>query len=632
MDTLLSDIVSTIWDRQDRSGVQRWALFPCGKNKKPIYPKGHKYGNGHNSATTDSITALDMFDGITVSQGYIGVAGGQISGGIFALDIDVKHPLTPESMKNPETIEAVIINEYGDLPHTAFQSTPSGGRHRIYYDNSIGALNDAFRVEESKIAADIKGDGGYFVLYDTNMDFDSIVEAPAWIGQFISERKRKKQEEEITFTESFSEGNRNDGLTRIAGKFWNYGFDRDVLTSFMYGYNDRYCSPPLSRKDVDRIIQSAVDNFKRDYEQVDIGEFPVNAGSGEDFNCMADFLVPIEPETFVLDKAIIEGGLVLFTGESGCGKTWATLDLCFSIVTGDEWLGLKTMQKNVHIIDEESGKKRLIRRFRKVAAGRGLLDISSGEIIKPDSDLGSLQISADTMRQTDLRSPQFIRKLENKIVNKNIGFILIDALADVTPGANENDVKDMLPALNNLKYLAEKTGVTIAMIHHTGKNATSSYRGSSAIVGAVDAMLLVTREKDSEIMKIESTKERDIEKIQIGAKITFTEYSTTITKTDYRSNTEILIDSKKEDTRKILQIINDHPDGILQSAVKKMAGNFDGKNPKTIERYIDQLVKEELIIKEYNNNRGCSQQITLKINIEKEPEIKNLLHISDFVK
>ena len=84
--------------------------------------------------------------------------------------------------------------------------------------------------------------------------------------------------------------------------------------------------------------------------------------------------------------------------------------------------------------------------------------------------------------------------------------------------------------------------------------------------------------------------------------------------------------------QKILQIINDHPDGILQSAVKKMAGNFDGKNPKTIERYIEQLVKEELIIKEYNNNRGCSQQITLKINIEKESEIKNLLHISDFIK
>jgi hypothetical protein len=133
-------------------------------------------------------------------------------------------------------------------------------------------------------------------------------------------------------------------------------------------------------------------------------------------------------------------------------------------------------------------------------------------------------------------------------------------------------------------------------------------------------------------MKIESTKERDIEKIQIGAKITFTEYSTTITQTDYRSNTEILLDSKKEDMRKILQIINDHPDGILQSAVKKMAGNFDGKNPKTIERYIDQLVKEELIIKEYNNNRGCSQQITLKTNTEKESEIKNLLYISDFIK
>ena len=109
MDTSLIDIILNIWDKQDSLGVHRWAFFPCGLNKKPIYPKGHKYGNGHNSATTDTDIMRDMFKGITVAGGHIGVAGGKLSGGIFALDIDVKHPLTPDEWRAPEYIESYIM-------------------------------------------------------------------------------------------------------------------------------------------------------------------------------------------------------------------------------------------------------------------------------------------------------------------------------------------------------------------------------------------------------------------------------------------------------------------------------------------------------------------------------------------
>ena len=626
MDTSLIDIILNIWDRQDSLSIPRWAFFPCGLNKKPIYPKGHKYGDGHNSATTDVNVMRDMFKGITVAGGHIGVAGGKLSGGIFALDIDVKNPLTPDVLKSPEYIESYIMSEHGDLPHTAIQATPSGGRHRIYYDDSVRALNDVFKVKNTKIASDIKGEGGYFVLYDYNMEFDSVVDAPKWIRNFLSERKTEQSENPIDFNEDFSEGNRNDGLTRIAGKFWNYGDSPEILSSLLHGHNLKHCKPPLPGRDVDRIVQSALDNFNRNYEKTNI-DIEEKSLDEDDFNCFADFIIPIGPEIFVLERTIVEGGVTMITGESGCGKTWVAVDLCLSILQGEEWLGLKTKQKNIFIIDEESGKNRLIRRMRKLAAGREMLNISSGEIVSPSSEIGRLPIKGRTMRQTDLRHSSFVMRMEQKINKDDIGVILIDAFADVTPGANENDVKDMVHAVNNLKYLCEKTGVTIIIIHHNGKAKESAYRGSTAIKAAVDAMLVIHREKDSDILSIESEKERDIKKTKIGAVLEITEYSARILSSDYIDIASQFVKNDNEEERLILQYLYENGE-IAQSNLTKMISISSGLSEKTITRRIQNLAKSQLLELSKARGTGATMVNTVKLNFLKEEKIKNILGIT----
>jgi hypothetical protein len=159
---LLYDVVAELWTAQEEAGVKRWAVFPCSKNKTPFYPKGHKFGSGHKSATTDLQTAKEMFGELSTEFNHIGIAGGEASGGIFALDIDVKDALIPENMRDIAIIEEVLTSNYGDLPGTVTQKTPSGGLHRIYKGEGIGALNDAFSVAETGLSIDLKGNGGYF--------------------------------------------------------------------------------------------------------------------------------------------------------------------------------------------------------------------------------------------------------------------------------------------------------------------------------------------------------------------------------------------------------------------------------------------------------------------------------------
>ena len=212
---------------------------------------------------------------------------------MFAFDIDVKNPGTPEHLRSPEAVEEFITVNHDELPHTAIQMTPSGGRHRIYVDPDVGTGNDAFNGVESGVFCDIKGKGGYFVLYDYSMDFNEIVDAPSWIAEHVSAKKQVDKEKSVEFGDVFEHGNRNVGLTRIAGSFWNYGDSPEILSALLHGYNVKNCKPPLPHKDVDRIVQSAIDNFKRDWEATAIPGADGAAATGPDdydFRSLGDFL------------------------------------------------------------------------------------------------------------------------------------------------------------------------------------------------------------------------------------------------------------------------------------------------------------------------------------------------------
>lgn len=609
MELKLIDIIREQWKRQDEAGVDRWAFFPCSTNKKPFYQKGHKFGDGHNSATTDEDIAVEMFGNFTIKRHFLGVAAGEKSGGIYVIDIDVKKDNLPEDFKNPDIVETAIENLFGDLPKSETQETLSGGRHILYYDKTIGSLNDAFDFEETGLSIDIKGNGGYFILYEDSINFENISDGPEWLPEYFKSRKAEQKESTADFSETLTEGNRNSGLTAIAGKFYNYGDSIDVLKSFLHGHNLLHCVPPLPTKDVDRIIQSVIDNFSRDYEKTEFKDI-----SEDDFNEFGDFLVPIAPETFLLQDMITESSLTIFTGTSGSGKTWIASDLCIAIAQGSSWLGKTTLQKNVYIIDEESGKDRLIRRFRKLAAGREMFDIHNNTFSESTK---RIPIKAQTIRRADISKKQFVKDMRVKIITENIGFILIDALVDVTPGKNENDAKEMLPALLNLKQLVEETGVSIAVIHHAGKSEGSSSRGSSAIEGAVDAMFKITQDEKTGKITIESKKERDIKKIKIGAAIKFSDYSVVIEESDIKE-TKLKREFSKEKIS-ILKFIEEKGQCKKKDIEENISGSWD-TNYKRISE-----MKEFIKIEAAGNNPGqgnyysihADKHLDVKIIIEK---------------
>lgn len=89
-----------------------------------------------------------------------------------------------------------------------------------------------------------------------------------------------------------------------------------------------------------------------------------------------------------------------------------------------------------------------------------------------------------------------ISKIEEAIIclTDQIGppkILIIDTLARLCLGIDENDVARMQSVMSNLTRLADKHQLCIVIIHHEGKSGTSA-RGSSAILAAVDVAIRIS--------------------------------------------------------------------------------------------------------------------------------------------
>ena len=62
--------------------------------------------------------------------------------------------------------------------------------------------------------------------------------------------------------------------------------------------------------------------------------------------------------------------------------------------------------------------------------------------------------------------------------------VIVDTLAQVTAGADENAGKDMAPAYRHCEELMRLTGAGVGLVAHTGKDVSKGVRGWSGAEGA----------------------------------------------------------------------------------------------------------------------------------------------------
>lgn len=240
------------------------AIIPLGVGKKEPVTK-----SGLND-WTDNPGQIDVWWGQGEHAGKrgnprynIGMACGQVSGGIIAIDLDC-HSDEANGLDYLRDWEV----EHGKLPETWTQITGSGGKQLFYR-----AGQDIRNSANGEIGVDVRGNGGYVVLppslhpcgdcYEWSISPDDmdVADADDKVYDFIrAVSKTKKRSDgwnsEKTGIPSEITENRNETLFSLGRSFLSRGSGHDEVATLIRSLNATICRPPLPDVEVEKLIGS----------------------------------------------------------------------------------------------------------------------------------------------------------------------------------------------------------------------------------------------------------------------------------------------------------------------------------------------------------------------------------------
>lgn len=165
-------------------------------------------------------------------------------------------------------------------------------------------------------------------------------------------------------------------------------------------------------------------------------------------------------------------------GAPGTGKTFVALDLALDAVMGRAAGGGIFAVERPLIVDyaTSEGASGLADRLRAAVGARGL-----------DPRHAGLRIWTLQPQLFDSGPSGAAGWVESvQMAGDRPDLVIIDTLHGATAGADENSARDMGMVLASVKHIRDMLGCAVLLVHHANKQG--SYRGSSALHGAVDFM------------------------------------------------------------------------------------------------------------------------------------------------
>jgi putative DNA primase/helicase len=207
------------------------------------------------------------------------------------------------------------------------------------------------------------------------------------------------------------------------------------------------------------------------------------------------------PQEWRVDKLFPKRGLGVIFGPPGSGKSFLAQTAVLHISRGIPLFGRETKPCRILYVCAE-GRAR-----DRVAAYLQANDLSAEQL-----DVKFVEQSLDLCgASSDLE------QLEAHVAAFSPEMIVIDTLARVAMGGDENAAGDMGRLIGSFRRLEEACGGLVLVVHHTGKDIERGARGHSSLRAAVDVEIEVTRD-DRELRTARVSKLRDA---QDGAEFSF---------------------------------------------------------------------------------------------------------------
>ncbi|AYL86472.1 putative prophage protein [Escherichia coli] len=210
---------------------------------------------------------------------------------------------------------------------------------------------------------------------------------------------------------------------------------------------------------------------------------------------------------YVVKGVIPANSLCSTYGASGSYKSFLACSWACHIATGRHWGGRRVAHGSVMYVVGEGG----------IGVPRR---IKAWEIVNDERVKNLYLVNRPIFPAAPLDVDEMViasRQVERE-TGKPVRMIILDTLARCFGGNDENDARDMGAFIRGCDELKRRTGATVLVVHHSGKDETRGARGSSAFRASLDAEYRIRREgADSEALVISCTKMKDAEELKEAA-------------------------------------------------------------------------------------------------------------------
>lgn len=177
--------------------------------------------------------------------------------------------------------------------------------------------------------------------------------------------------------------------------------------------------------------------------------------------------------------------LSFLAGASQSGKSFVAIDIAMAVARGVDWFGHKVRRGGVIYQAGESAAGVRRRRFpayrQKYDCGATPLSVV---LLEKPVDFYNSDEDVDAFIEECLHWKRTFRD--------PLELIILDTFNKATPGANENDGKDMGVVLARCERIRRATGAHVMLVHHMNAEG-SKMRGHTSLFGNVDNVITVRK-------------------------------------------------------------------------------------------------------------------------------------------
>jgi hypothetical protein len=190
-----------------------------------------------------------------------------------------------------------------------------------------------------------------------------------------------------------------------------------------------------------------------------------------------DDIGDVAARDYLLKGLISPAEMSVWWGPPKSGKSFLLLHIAYRIAQGQHVFGRRVKPCPVLCVAAE-GEAGLAARLRAIRDELGdaqlfYLIAQPVDLLHPEGDLESIKAAARTI---------------------GAKLIVLDTLARVLAGGDENGPQDMGRFIRNVDELRSDTGAHIAVVHHGTKNPNGSTpRGHSSLIGAADLVVEIAK-------------------------------------------------------------------------------------------------------------------------------------------